>query len=150
MEFTIPNLIDEKKQLNQSVQAGTRDAEATNETDDTIPFHRHCQKTVLSAYGHDENGTPWQTIKELQLANLPPNWIDKFSENVNITDDLAEILSIVNEVAGYKGSFTLNFKDATGNSIQTATINLNTTNTSRDINLGRRVNLGFGTNGSAG
>ena len=66
----------------------------------SVDFHRHCQATILSANGTDEqNGLSWKYIDRLKdsLDNLPENWIQEFKGNIeNITQDLASILKIMN------------------------------------------------------
>ena len=43
---------------------------------DTVRFHRHCQATVLSAFGLSENddgegtGNTWRTLSDLSLPHL--------------------------------------------------------------------------------
>ena len=69
----------------------------------SVENHRHCQATVLGATGDPyEAGATWSTITTLSdtLTNLPSNWVEKFKENNNITDDLAVILGLINGVAG--------------------------------------------------
>ena len=65
-----------------------------------IDFHRHCQATILSANGTDEqNGLSWKYIHRLKysLDNLPKNWIQEFELNRdNITQDFASVLKILN------------------------------------------------------
>lgn len=74
----------------------------------SIDYHRHCQATVLSANGTGNgNGATWSIIKNLDLPNLDENWLDYFSGNKkNITQDLAGILHLIDDVSGniaYKG-----------------------------------------------
>ena len=61
-----------------------------------VDYHRHCQATVLGATGDPHNeGLTWSTIRDLTLGNIEmfvPNWLDYFTENNNITDDLKAIL----------------------------------------------------------
>lgn len=79
---------------------------------DPIPFHRHCQKTVCSAYGYNGNGATWKTLSPPEevndLANLNlglqtgETWISKFQLNRdNITQDLRTILELIDATAGY-------------------------------------------------
>ena len=71
MAFTIPYLTDNK--LN-SVQTRAGDANAMAEEDDEVKFHRHCQKTVLSAYGLDGQGLTWNILTRNNFSNLPSDW----------------------------------------------------------------------------
>ena len=76
--------------------------ESSNETSDEIAFHRHCQKTVCSAYGYNGAGKTWDVIysQRSNLTNLPTNWIRYFTRNdENITQDLESILELINDVA---------------------------------------------------
>lgn len=77
---------------------------ATNEASDSEipPFHRHCQKTVCSAYSYNGTGKTWDVIysQRSNLTNLPTNWIRYFTRNdENITQDLESILELINDVA---------------------------------------------------
>ena len=56
----------------------------------SVKFHRHCQKTVCSAYGYDGSGKTWDILRDAYdsetLPNLKDNWIDEFTVNTqNIT-----------------------------------------------------------------
>ena len=74
-----------------------------NNNDDLL-FHRHCQATVLSAYGIGGQGATWDIINELPLPNLQsilPTWKKYFTDNYNnITEDLAAILELIDYVVG--------------------------------------------------
>ena len=69
-----------------------------------IPFHKHCQKTILAASGIPSgNGATWSTISDLseKFIYFPENWLEKyFMFNQNITEDLASILELINGVYG--------------------------------------------------
>ena len=69
-----------------------------------IPFHKHCQKTILAASGIPSgNGATWSTISDLseKLNYFPEKWLEKyFMSNHNITEDLASILELINGVYG--------------------------------------------------
>lgn len=108
MAFTIPNSIQKSENacgLVEKTASDSRDAE------DGVAFHKHCQRTVLSAYSGREGAT-WPAIEslELNLSNLPLGWIDYFkhsdSEN-NITYDFIAILKILNDVAASGKTFNL-------------------------------------------
>lgn len=80
--------------------------DATN----TIPFHRHCQATVLSAYGPEGKGATWGTILGLTLDNLPSDWKTFFTRNkTDITQDLASILELINQTTGKEKTITFKF-----------------------------------------
>lgn len=78
----------------------------------SVDNHRHCQKTVCPAYygftvgeSHASEHT-WKRMENLNLVNLYPynnNWKANFKDNANITDDLADILAIMNSTAGKIG-----------------------------------------------
>lgn len=77
--------------------------EPSQEEQDPIPFHKHCQATVLSAYGPDGNGKSWDVLynERNNLPNLPDNWISYFTGNRdNITQDLRSILQLINQAFG--------------------------------------------------
>ena len=86
----------------------TRDGESS-----TIPFHRHCQKTVLSAYGPNGNGATWNILDSQEFDNLPADWKTRFmhTSDINITSDLKAILSLIDEVAKARlhTKFTIDF-----------------------------------------
>lgn len=109
-----------------TTERGTRDAIIRDGDLDEIPFHRHCQKTVCSAY-QGGSGFTWNTIDTLSLPNLlfldtqgrHEVWKEYFTanESENITDDLASILRLIDKVAGRKHEFSISFKDQTENII---------------------------------
>lgn len=70
----------------------------------SVDNHRHCQATVLGATGSGRgNGSTWHTISDLPAPNLDAiqsNWKNSFLANRNITDDLADILALIDTVAG--------------------------------------------------
>lgn len=95
-------------------------------------FHRHCQKTVCSAYGYNGQGKTWETLykgsDDLPHLNLGlqegERWYNKFQANdENITQDLRSILELINATAGsIATSWTLIFNDNNGNQITTKDI----------------------------
>ena len=119
---------------------------ATNASNDlTIPFHKHCQQTVCSAYGWGGQGATWEIISNLQLGHLPEEWKDFFMENENnITQDLASILKLIDTIAGRIGEtidsikFTISFKDTKGNLIGEAGTD------NQEITIGRDIDLTIG------
>lgn len=67
----------------------------------SIETHRHCQATVLGATGEPpEHGLTWPTIRNLDLGDIDPNWLDYFVNNVNVTEDLAGILKLLKRLVG--------------------------------------------------
>jgi len=108
MAFTIPNSIQKSENACGLVEKKT--AWDSREAEDGVAFHKHCQRTVLSAYGGGQGAT-WSAIESLDLSNLPSGWIDYFkhtsdSEN-NMTYDFAAILKILNDVAASGKTFNL-------------------------------------------
>lgn len=79
---------------------------STRDSSSSVPFHRHCQKTVCSAYGYDGQGATWDILSRNSdsLSNLPSDWLTYFTKNDdnnnNITQDLRSILELINKVAG--------------------------------------------------
>ena len=72
-----------------------------------VPNHRHCQSTICSAFGHDDNGITSQVISEFtgqESNNLPEGWIEYFRGNTqtrnNITYDIKALLQILNAAVG--------------------------------------------------
>ena len=104
------------------VSASTSDVVSTPRAAVDVPFHRHCQKTVCSAYSYNGTGKTWDVIysQRSNLPNLPTNWISYFTRNdENITQDLEAILELINAIAGRHAQFTIQFKDSTGRNIGT-------------------------------
>ena len=92
-------------------------AAATSDGSETIPFHKHCQKTVCSAYGYQGQGKTWNVLYDQRnnLVNLGSDWISFFNghgeDNENITYDLLAILKLINRLATTVGKkWTLTFK----------------------------------------
>ena len=71
----------------------------------SVDYHKHCQKTVLSAYGTDGRGATWGVLSNLSLPNLPANWLNYYKENnpPNITYDFAATLKIINNYLKLSG-----------------------------------------------
>lgn len=114
----------------------------------SVDFHRHCQATVLSANGTDEeNGLSWTYINKLKdsLSNLPENWINLFKQNtICITQDFASILKILNQSIS-----DINSQITTINNSSVKKININNTDKKPDSNgkvsLGSYLSLSGGT-----
>ena len=92
-------------------------ASAIVDGSETIPFHKHCQKTVCSAYGYQGQGKTWNVLYDQRnnLVNLGSDWINFFNghgeDNENITYDLLAILKLINRLATTVGKkWTLTFK----------------------------------------
>lgn len=69
----------------------------------SVDYHRHCQATVLGATGDPHgNGSTWGTIRDLSLPKIAarvPGWLNKFTTNDNITEDLKAILELIDAMA---------------------------------------------------
>lgn len=69
----------------------------------SVDYHRHCQATVLGATGDPHNeGLTWSDIRDLSLPNIEarvPQWLEYFSRNDNMTEDLAAILKLIDATA---------------------------------------------------
>lgn len=103
----------------------------------SVDFHRHCQGTILSVYGHQGDGRTTDIFQQANLRNLPSNWQQDYfarGENKTITHDLKSILEILDSVVGeFKQNiptndammvpFSLSFKDNNGNEIASQTLN---------------------------
>ena len=128
-----------KHELTQN-NALVRDAIVqTRSSEETIPFHRHCQKTICSAYGPNGNGLTWNILYrggENDLANIQSyvsqsssgsEWYNYFTGNEdNITQDLRSILELINIIAGQVANRTtwiLEFKDCGEKQVGTNIIN---------------------------
>lgn len=135
MDITIPN--------NYSIHARPGNA-AAMESQPTIDFHKHCQRTVCSAFGYNGAGATWDEINNLQSSDVPyfpSDWKDYFTRNTqNITQDLAAILKLINKTAAkIGGAATVNFQDNTTSSM-TRTFSL-TPSQQTNIKMGRTVTL---------
>ena len=107
-----------------------------------VAFHKHCQKTVLSAYGINGQGATWDVISGLPLSNLGENWLDKFqgTDHKTITDDLASILVLVDGLAGKMNSqFTIKFQDTNRNVVESCIINPWINNKTYTFTFGRGI-----------
>ena len=125
----------------------------TNNVSQEIPFHKHCQRTILSALGH-QGDTLAQNLfddAEAELLNLTVDWKDEFTGNDTLTQDLLGVLKVVDKTLGqFTASggtanvhpFTLSFYDCKNRQITSSTIDL-----SQDVsqykmkNFGREVEL---------
>ena len=69
-----------------------------------VDNHRHCQATVLGATGEPHgNGLTWNEINNGPFPNIDAIYSDwrniLFSRNDNMTQDLAGILTLINQLA---------------------------------------------------
>lgn len=73
-----------------------------SEGSDYIINHRHCQATILSAYGPTGDGKSKDYIDHLDLPYLyDSNWKSHFSGNTqNITQDFKAVLELLNNTSG--------------------------------------------------
>ena len=69
----------------------------------SVENHRHCQATVLGATGDPHGrGMTWNEISNLNVPNisdLTPHWLTFFNSNDNMTQDLAGILKLIDNLA---------------------------------------------------
>ena len=105
----------------------------TNEVNwETDHFHRHCQKTVCSAFGYDGNGATWSLIGDNSftlpnLSKICSNWKHYFTCNRdNITEDLKTILELIDKVAtGIGSEITLKFLDCSTPAVEVSEKTIN-------------------------
>ena len=121
-----------------------------------IENHRHCQATVLGATGIPTGaGLTWNEINGLDLqhiASVNHNWKSNFTSNSNITQDLAGILKLIDNVAENIGTggvgdarWTLKFSTNNGDEIKTETIDADNSGEIVDISgFGRDIKLTIG------
>ena len=88
----------------------------------SVDNHRHCQKTVCPAYyGYPDEADAaqhtWKTIENLNLGNLPNNWKASFRANDNITDDFADVLTVLNTSIGTINNTITSTKNTINNTI---------------------------------
>ena len=107
-------------------------------TDSGVEPHRHCQATVLSAYGPNGGGMSWDEITKVinggYANNLPENWTSFFTSNRdNITQDLAGILKIINQGTGELKQLIQGNTDAIGKLGRDIILTLNTGSTSQNF-----------------
>lgn len=117
-----------------------RPGEATSS--EQVAFHRHCQATILSAYGPGGNGATWSILSELDLPHINSNWKDMFTGNqTNITEDLKSILLLIDQVAeDFASNFTIGFK-CEGESAAYEKFNFNQANANHTFTVGRNITL---------
>lgn len=149
MNITIPN----------SKNPSTPMARPASEVSDEPPvdFHRHCQKTVCSAYGYGGSGATWDILagssnpeSDMGLPNIQEalsgseTVISYFNNNQhnNITYDLRAILELIEKVAATTTSptYTLTFNSSNGQTIVAGTLSPDNRNVAfngfgRDITL---------------
>ena len=103
----------------------------------TVDFHRHCQGTILSVYGHQGDGRTTDIFQLANFVNFPSTWREDFfnrPENKTLTHDLKSVLELVDRVVGelkgsipsadeFKVPFTLTFKDNHGSQIASKELN---------------------------
>ena len=88
-----------------------------------VDNHKHCQRTVCPAYyGYSEGEShasehTWRTIENLNLGNLPNNWKTSFRSNSNITDDFADVLTMLNTSIGTINNTITSTKNTINNTI---------------------------------
>lgn len=124
-----------------------RDGDAPSQQEEGVVFHKHCQATVCSAFGTQEvaegegNGKTWHIIQDLTLQNLPDAKVRFQANTGNITQDLATILQLIDDVAGASNvSFNMKFVDSNGTPIQSKPINP-ITNQEYEFNLDKGITL---------
>ena len=105
----------------------TRSGEGSEQTEVEIPFHRHCQKTVCSAWQGGQGLTRYTLLhqpEETDLTSLKafiPStdeitpWQGYFKGNTdNITEDLRSILELIDKIASQvatKATWQVTFND---------------------------------------
>ena len=154
MNITIPN------SKNPSTPMARPALEVNDES--TVDFHKHCQKTVCSAYGYEGSGATWDILagssnpeSDMGLPNIQDalsggeTVISYFNKNghTNITYDLRAILELIEKVAATTTSptYTLTFNDNNGQRIVNGTLSPNNRNVvfggfGRDVELGLTIN----------
>ena len=119
-------------------------SEESQRAANVVAFHKHCQRTVLSAYGPEGEGATWNVINGVTGEHLPTNWKEGFRNTENITQDLASILRLMDNVAEsmYNQQFKLTFTDAAGQTIAEKLIKpMLDQDTNYKFNLDREITL---------
>lgn len=90
----------------------------------SVDYHRHCQATVLAATGTAQgNGATWGTLYNLNTPNIGEDWKSSFLVNKDITDDLAQIILLIDKHIG-KLSQGKNYKEGDLISITNETVSV--------------------------
>lgn len=90
-----------------------------------VSFHKHCQITVLAACGVPSGmGATWWKLSGSTFENLPPGWLNNFSGNTDLTDDICGILKTIDNVSGRMGLFNVRFVDKNDSIVQDRMFNL--------------------------
>ena len=103
-----------KNVISESSVLSSRD---TTTVGSAIPNHRHCQSTVCSIYGHQDDGTTMGIINGAEFTNLPEDWRTKFSGNTtdngrnNITYDFKSMLSLLDGIIGELNQKSVDLSD---------------------------------------
>lgn len=90
----------------------------------SIDYHKHCQKTVLSAFGPNGQGATKDVIEALAspltgLKNLPSGWLELYRENTkNVTEDFAATLKIIDKYLQLSGGTMTGFLTLNANPTQ--------------------------------
>jgi len=148
------------RKLSAPTDVSMRSGEGSEPTEVEIPFHRHCQKTVCSAWQGGSGLTRFTLIKQPENADLTSlqafipstdeitTWQGYFKGNTdNITEDFRSILELIDKIASQvatKATWQVTFKDCGDKQVAYKIINPWDGNNAHNYvfdNFGRLLNL---------
>jgi hypothetical protein len=94
MAITITRDKETKASGKIKTESKSRDVVSRNgeQNNTEVPYHRHCQNTILPILGHGD------TQVKLEEISVSDELKDRFSLNETISDDLVTILEAINEL----------------------------------------------------
>lgn len=152
------------RKLSAPTDVSMRSGEGSEPTEVEIPFHRHCQKTVCSAWqggsgltrkilmprNNDDTAFLPGDLSNIQsfISGTPNTWQELFTRNEdNITEDLRSILELIDKISSQvatKATWQVTFKDCGNKLVADQRINPWDGNNAHNYvfdNFGRLLNL---------
>lgn len=118
------------------------DEQVVAQTD--VPYHKHCQRTICSMYGHADSTRPLDQVAFPRLDELNASWKSEFMSNgdtKSISDDFVSMLRLMDEVAANQTPPIIQIFDWGSNASQTSTYKLSLSDTPTPIYMGRTIRL---------
>lgn len=109
-----------------------------------VPYHKHCQRTICSMYGHTDDTRPLDQVAFPSLDELNASWKSEFRSNgdtKSISDDFVSMLRLMDEVAANQTPPIIQIFDWGSNASLTNTYKLSMSDEATPIYLGRMIDL---------